>query len=216
MGLNVTQHAIERFNQRWRPHLTQEEAGQELALLALVAVRTRRKTLARDATVWLAQAQDGCCVGLAVRDETIVTVLAPGTERIELPDYGADLELYEESQAAMARTRAMVAKEEAEKEKKTKQQEKAAKQKGSTQKSRIDCAREILENLGKGIRYREGAIRRAHEALGLPYTPSNPESLQASALHTLECWRKGQNITLKAVKRAHAVLGLPFKEQKKR
>jgi hypothetical protein len=73
--LAVTHHAVERFIKRWRPGMAFDEARAMLEELASHAVATRRKTLLGDARVYTSMTDEGEHVHMAVRDDTIVTVL---------------------------------------------------------------------------------------------------------------------------------------------
>ncbi len=108
--LHVTHHAVQRFVRRWRPGMPFAEARTLLARIAASAVATRRRTLRRDAWIYTSQTDEGETIQLAVRDNTIVTVLdrsfEPGCTEAEWLD--PDGEMLTQSAATRAACHAIL------------------------------------------------------------------------------------------------------------
>ncbi len=90
MRSGVTDHAVERFIQRWRPSLSVAEARRELETLVEHAVPTRQKTLPGDAWLYTTMSPAGERILLAVRDGIVLTVLDPRTGDGKGQDLGID------------------------------------------------------------------------------------------------------------------------------
>ncbi len=147
----LTEHAVQRYATRIRPELSPEDARAELEHLAREAVPTRRRTLNGDAQVYVARRHDGDNVSMVVRDDVVVTVLAPGSyENVELDS--VDPSLLDESAETIAACRAMIAQDES-----------------KPQVDRERSARQLLDRWAAGTDYTIRALRRAHETLGLFY-----------------------------------------------
>ena len=76
MTMRVSQHAIERYRARYRPQADIGTAASELTTLASRAVPAGR-TMPDDADLYMARRDDEVDIPLAVRDETVVSVLPP-------------------------------------------------------------------------------------------------------------------------------------------
>lgn len=96
--MNLSHHAVERFRERWRPTLTLEQAHAELEQLLAAARPTRSRTLVGDAQRWIAVSAAGERIVLAVRDNTVITVMPRGTEGTKDVEIGATEELAAESE----------------------------------------------------------------------------------------------------------------------
>jgi hypothetical protein len=108
----VTDHAVERFIQRWRPGTPIAEARAYLEELAARAAATKRRTLVGDARVYTVMTDDGEHIELAVRDNVVVTVLdanareAAAAKRIP-EDQASFIEARDEEEALKAARLAM-------------------------------------------------------------------------------------------------------------
>ena len=111
MSLHLTDHAVDRYRERWRPHLTREAAAAELEALAEHAGPTKRLTLTRDARVWVAVTPAGERIAMAVREGVCITVLAADAGETGLVDHTPDADLLAESEATRAACLAMLAPE---------------------------------------------------------------------------------------------------------
>ena len=109
--IHVSHHAVERFIRRWRPGMPFAEARPILEQVAANAVPTRRRTIRRDAWIYTSLTDAGETIQLAVRDNTVVTVLdrayEPGCTEGECLD--PDGEMFAESAATREACRALVA-----------------------------------------------------------------------------------------------------------
>ena len=111
MSLPLTDHAVVRYRERWRPELTPGQARAELEALVATAGPTKRKTLTGDAQVWVATTELGERIALAVRGGVCITVLASDANEAGLTDMAPDAELLAESEATRAACLAMLAPE---------------------------------------------------------------------------------------------------------
>ena len=82
---HLTEHAIERFVQHWRPGTGYHEAAWTLRSLVASAVGTRRKALGTPARIHLAHTERGERIPLVVRDRCVVTVLSSRTDESRGP-----------------------------------------------------------------------------------------------------------------------------------
>lgn len=105
----LTDHAVARYRERWRPQLDPAAARAELEALVATAGPTKRKTLTRDAQVWVATTPQGERVALAVRGGVVITVLAADADEAGLQDMTPDADLLAESEATRAACLAMLA-----------------------------------------------------------------------------------------------------------
>lgn len=144
--LHVTHHAVERFIKYWRPGVSLHEARQSLETLVGRSAATRRKTLPGDAWIHLAVTERGEQIGLAVRDNTVVTVLPRHAYEMRdlcvlADDHRATIETVESERARLA------------------------------ERVETDCARERAETIvaawRAGAHVRPKALRRAKQVLGL-------------------------------------------------
>lgn len=104
----LTDHAVARYRERWRPQLDPAAARAELEALVATAGPTKRKTLTRDAQVWVATTPQGERVALAVRGGVVITVLAADADEAGLQDMTPDADLLAESEATRAACLAML------------------------------------------------------------------------------------------------------------
>lgn len=111
MTLHLTDHAISRYHERYRPHLTREDAASEFAVLVAHASPTRKLTIARDARVWVAAICGGERIALAVRDSVVITVLPPNSEESGPVDMAPDDDLVAESEDTRSACLAMLGNE---------------------------------------------------------------------------------------------------------
>jgi hypothetical protein len=110
--LKVTDHAVERFIQRWRPGMPFAEGRARLEELVARAAATRRKTLLRDARVYTVLTDAGERIEMAVRDGVVVTVLDAESDearsaRCESEDQAALIDARDDEEARKAAKRAV-------------------------------------------------------------------------------------------------------------
>ena len=146
----VSLHAVERFRERWRPHLTLEQAHAELEQLAGVATPTRRRTLKGDAQRWLAISAHGETITFAVRDGCLLTVLPAQGEAANLMAIHADEDAAAESEADRLACRRMLV---------------ADRPPTPTERSQRRNAERTLERAAKGERITPRAQMRARITL---------------------------------------------------
>ena len=73
--LNITRHAVDRFIEHWREGVDRRAAVASLEVLVARSVATPCRTRRNDAWIYLTQSDMGEWIPLAVRDDTVVTVL---------------------------------------------------------------------------------------------------------------------------------------------
>jgi|HubBroStandDraft_4_1064222.scaffolds.fasta_scaffold54028_5 hypothetical protein len=173
MPLQITRHAVEAFATRWRPHATADAAEAELAALLVDATPTRKRTLNRDAWLWIAHTAAGERVGLAVREDTVVTVLPHNGEGRALIDMTVDPDLVAESEDTVAACRRMVLESEsaAADERAQKHANRAserATRAAQAERSRRRNAELVLLDFEHGKSITPAALRRARDVLGKP------------------------------------------------
>jgi hypothetical protein len=105
--LAVSDHAVQRFIQRWHPGMPFAEARAVLKDLVSRAAPTRRKTLPGDAWIYTVHTEDGERIVLAVRNNVVVTVLDADTDeavafRHSLEDKAMLIEALDEHHARRA------------------------------------------------------------------------------------------------------------------
>ncbi len=76
-------------------------------------------------------------------------------------------------------------------------------------------AQVVLDNWKNGIGYSNKALQRAHDVLGLPFTPrvAPPPDPVLQAKNIVESWHAGINYSRQVLQEAHRTLGLPFNPQ---
>jgi hypothetical protein len=72
--LFVTNHAVERFVERWRPRLTFAQARAELEGLANRSTRLRRRAVRKDADLFTVSTEIGESLFMPVRQGVVLTV----------------------------------------------------------------------------------------------------------------------------------------------
>jgi hypothetical protein len=178
-ALAMTEHAVVRYVERWRPGLSFEDARAELQSLADRAAPTRHRTVKQDARIYLGESPAGEPVPLAVRDRTVVTVLprqddplVVGLPDWDLRDDGADdraagraMVRESELEAAIA-ARPPIAIEPA---------MAAPEVQELAQRSRRLNAEKVVREWRLGVPVKRRALRRACGLLGIP-VPSPRES----------------------------------------
>lgn len=75
--IRLTEHAVERFAQYFRPGVSFADAAQELRGLVAGAARTRRNAMPGNARIYIAHTERGERICLVVRGGRVVTVLDP-------------------------------------------------------------------------------------------------------------------------------------------
>jgi len=105
--LEVSGHAVDRFIERWRPGVPIKEAEVELRSLAENAAPTKRRTILKDANIYLTIGESGERIPLVVRDRTVITVLPARGEAEQDFDLTPNEELINESIDTVAACRAM-------------------------------------------------------------------------------------------------------------
>ena len=160
MTLHLTDHAVDRYRERWRPHLTREAAWAELEALAEHAGPTKRLTLTRDARVWVAVTAAGERIAMAVREGVCITVLAADAGETGLVDHSPDADLLAESEATRAACLAMLAPEG-----KAQHEAREARNAEVVERQRQEAER-ILEQHRAGVAVQPGMLRRARRLLG--------------------------------------------------
>lgn len=207
-SLALTNHAVEQFCSRWRPGVPEREAEHELAELAGGARPTRKRSLGRDAQLYVATTAHGERIQMLVRDGLVITVL--GAETRDLVDHSADIEMYEESLADREAAKAAA----------------LLPDPPPIPEDRRSNAIRLIREVRAGERHvGAAALARAHNLLGIGYgdplppepaPPSKPpgvtaeESRRLNAQVVINNWKAGQNYSQGAVKRAHETLGLKY------
>lgn len=165
MALALTRHAVDQFIRRWRSDVPREDARVELTLLVSQATPTRRLTILGDARLYVTLTPAGELISLAVRDDTVVTVLPQDAESTR--DEGVDPELLDESRETVAACRAMLAEDH--------QNSLASPQPAAPDDPRFLNAVRLLLEWRRGRHYRKRTVRRAYEAVGVPFTAFSPK-----------------------------------------
>ena len=170
MPLQLTDHAIERFVDRWRQGTPLDQAEIELRALAQKATATRRRTLTGDAQIHLIVTDAGERIPVAVRESTIITVL-PADSREDPGVVQPDYEALDDSAATVAACRALLADEPPRIERLVDEASQ------SRERAAISL---IMEWRAWKTKVSIEAIKRAHETLGWPFSDrSDPEALYA-------------------------------------
>lgn len=168
MTLYLTDHAVEQYVGRHRPHLGLGDARTELETLVQQAAPTRRRTLPGDAWIYLARTETGESVVLAVRDGTVITVLpSDAAEGWDTTRLAPTAEQLEESRSTVAACRAML-----DADPKPSPVSPVEARAAAIAASKVTNAEALLRAWRAGRHYSTKALKRAHERLGLAYTES--------------------------------------------
>lgn len=220
LRLYLTDHALERFKERWRPQLSNENALAELTLLVQRAGATRKRTLVGDAQLYMATSDTGERIALAVRDGAVISVLPANGEGAALVDGSVPVELLEESEATKAACEAILAKDAVANA--ALEERRAAMRKKSDRRFNAIA---LLTGVRSGrLMPNADSIARAYAVLGIgpddPLPPSAAElrcastpERRRSAEQVISDWKAGRAFSKKALRNAHLVLGLPFEER---
>jgi hypothetical protein len=194
--IGVSDHAVARFIERWRPNATHLEARAELERLAAGASPTRRLTKKRDARIYTSGTAAGESIPLAVRDDTVVTVLpARRLEGPAEPPAPLSTDLLEEHAQDVGEAQAMA--------QATEDDERAAREVEGVIRSRRLNAQKVLDEWNAGAGHRRDVIERACRVLGVEV----PERSAAGVLRITGGRYDGLELTLRPEETLNTVVG---------
>ena len=194
----VTDHAVARFSKRWRPFVPSAVAKAELMALNQSARPTGTMTRQNNAELYTATTTAGETVLLAIRNNTVITVLPPNSVDGELAQ-GPDSDWKEESRLTLSLCPL-----------RSNEQEKLRKEELAAQE--VEAAKELVEAWKTGAKNPSTQeLRLALEAL----TEGDRVEIDKirAAKGIIQKWKAGTSVySNKALKKAHVVLGLKWEK----